>query len=162
MGGDFSQLNADFPGAINYVWVPNSTLSELNISNPVATPIETSTYIVTAFLPNGCKRSGPVTVRVVPPPCDEPFVFFPTGFSPNGDGENDILKLEASVAPESLYWAIYNRWGERIFETSSFDAFWDGTYKGQALPAETYGYLLRVVCAGGQELFKKGNVTLLR
>lgn len=162
VSGDSSQLNASFPGATQYSWSPSGSLNDPNIANPLAFPLETTTYFVTATLPNGCKRSGPVTVRIVPPPCDETTVFFPTGFSPNGDGENDALKLEASVVPESLYWAIYNRWGERIFETTQLDAFWDGSFNGQQQPAETYGYLLRVVCAGGQELFKKGNVTLLR
>jgi gliding motility-associated-like protein len=153
---------ADFPGAIGYSWTASGSLSDLNIPNPVATPLTTTTYTVTALLPNGCKRFGNVTVQVVPPPCDEPFVFFPTGFSPNGDGENDILKLEASVLPAELYWAIFNRWGEMIFETTSFDAFWDGTYQGKAQPAETYGYLLRVTCADGSKLIRKGNITLLR
>jgi len=160
--GDVSQLNADFPGATAYIWSASGSLSNVNIFNPLASPIQTSTYSVTATLPNGCKRAGEVTVRVVLPPCDEPFVFFPTGFSPNGDGENDALKLEASLEPEDLYWAIYNRWGEKIFETTKLADAWDGTYKGQEQPAETYGYLLRVVCVGGQKLFRKGNVTLLR
>lgn len=162
MAGDESQLMANFPGAVGYSWAPSGSLSDINIPNPVASPLTTTTYTVTALLPNGCKRFGNVTVQVVPPPCDEPFVFFPTGFSPNGDGENDILKLEASVLPAELYWVIFNRWGEKIFETTSFDAFWDGSYQGKAQPAETYGYLLRVTCADGSKLVRKGNVTLLR
>ena len=162
IAGNTSQLNADIPGAVSYTWAPVGNLSNPNIANPLTSPLETTTYMVTAVLPNGCQRSGEVTVRVIPPPCDEPFVFFPTGFSPNGDGENDALSLEASIEPDELYWAIYNRWGEKIFETSAFGAAWDGTFRGQEQPAETYGYVLRVVCAGGQELFKKGKVTLLR
>ena len=162
MAGETSQLNVDFPGAISYAWQLAEGLSALDISNPTATPSATTTYTVTAFLPNGCKRTGQVTVKVIPPPCDEPFVFFPTGFSPNGDGENDFLKLEASVVPAELYWAVFNRWGEKIFETSNLDDTWDGTYQGKDQPAETYGYLLRVICLDGQELIKKGNVSLLR
>jgi gliding motility-associated-like protein len=162
MAGENVQLSGGFPGAVAYSWVPAESLSDSNIFNPVASPIETTTYTVTALLPNGCKRQGKVTVQVNPPPCDEPFVFFPTGFSPNGDGENDALKLEVSVEPAELYWAVFNRWGEKIFEATQLDNAWDGTYQGQAQPAETYGYLLRVVCADGQELLKQGNVTLLR
>jgi gliding motility-associated-like protein len=161
--GESAQLSADFPGAVSYVWQSEASLSALDIPNPLASPLETTTYTVTALLPNGCLRSGQVTVRIVLPPCDEPLVFFPTGFSPNGDGENDALKLEASIAPASVYWAIFNRWGEKIFEASNLDDAWDGTWNGQAQPAETYGYVLRVVCVDGQDpLFKKGNVTLLR
>ncbi|MFN0034910.1 MAG: gliding motility-associated C-terminal domain-containing protein [Saprospiraceae bacterium] len=162
MAGEVSQLSADFPDVVSYTWLPSANLSDPNIPNPVASPLLTTEYSVTALLPNGCQRQGAVTVRVVPPPCDEPFVFFPTGFSPNGDGENDALKLESSVAPSEVYWAIFNRWGEKVFEANNVEAAWDGTFRGQEQPAETYGYLLRVVCFGGQELFKKGNVTLLR
>lgn len=162
MAGDSAQLSADFPGAIAYTWAPVEHLSQPDIFNPVAAPTETTTYTVTALLPNGCTRSASVTLRVIPPPCDEPFVFFPTAFSPNGDGENDALKLEASVAPQMLYWAIFNRWGEKIFETTNWEDAWDGSYRGQPQPAETYGYLLQVVCLGGQSLLRKGNVTLLR
>ncbi len=162
VSGDSSQLNANFPGAVSYSWEASTSLSDLNIPNPMANPLQTTTYTVTALLANGCQRSGEVTVRVVPPACAEPFVFFPTAFSPNGDGENDVLKLETSAPPESVYWAIFNRWGEKIFDASNVNDAWDGTFQGKAQPAETYGYLLRVVCAGGRELFKKGNVTLLR
>lgn len=160
--GGSSQLEANLPGALNYAWMPSTHLSDSSIFNPIATPLLTTTYTATVWLPNGCKRYGEVTVRVAPLPCEEPFVFFPTGFSPNGDGENDVLKLEASAEPIDLYWAVYNRWGEKLFETRKLDDSWDGRYNGQEQPAETYGYLLRVVCVGGQELFKKGNVTLLR
>ncbi len=162
LAGDSSQLDADFPDAVTYSWQPTISLSDPTIANPVAKPLQTTTYTVTVLLPNGCQRFGSVTVRVNPPPCEEPFVFFPTGFSPNGDGENDALKLEARLVPTELYWAIYNRWGEKVYETTNLDDSWDGTFRGQEQPTETYGYVLRVVCAGGNTLFKKGNVTLIR
>lgn len=163
MSGDTSQLLANLPGAVSYNWVANNTLSALTIADPLAFPPETSTYTVTALLPNGCRKTGSVTVRVPPPICAEPLIFFPTGFSPNGDGENDVLQMESSLVITKVYWAVYNRWGERIFEADSLDDFWDGMYKGQPQPAETYGFFLRVQCEEGQpEFIKKGNVTLLR
>jgi gliding motility-associated-like protein len=71
--------------------------------------------------------------------------------------------LESSLTISSVYWAVFNRWGEKIFEANQLTDTWDGAYKGQAQPAETYGYYLRVVCGEGQPVyFKKGNVTLLR
>lgn len=159
--GESSQLSADFPGATMYSWQPADSLSDVNIFNPTADPLKTTTYIVTATLPNGCAKTGPVTLFVIPPACDEPFVFFPTGFSPNGDGQNDVLKMESNIVAE-VYWTVFNRWGEKLFEANSLDDAWDGTFRGQAQPAETYGYYLRVRCTDGEETFKKGNVTLLR
>lgn len=159
--GGSSQLQASFPGAIGFVWEPAGTLSDPNISDPVATPTDSTTYMVTALLSSGCDLRATVSVAVLYPKCDEPFVFFPTAFSPNGDDENDVLKLESTFLKE-MYWAVYNRWGQKMFEAYDPNAGWDGTFQGLPQPAETYGYYLRVRCANGQELIKKGNVTLLR
>jgi gliding motility-associated-like protein len=159
--GESSQLNADYPGATSYIWSPAATLSNPEISNPVATPKDTIVYTVHATLPDGCTQTGMIELLVVFPSCAEPYVFFPTAFSPNGDGENDILKLECKYSQE-IYWVVYNRWGEQMFEAHALSDFWDGTYKGKAMPAETYGYYLRVKCVDGTVWTKKGNVTLLR
>jgi len=159
--GESSQLEATFPGATDFNWTPAGTLSNAFIYNPVATPTDTTTYTVNIPLSSGCEVFGTITLFVLFPFCDEPFVFFPTGFSPNGDGENETLKLESKFATE-VYWVIYNRWGEKIFEADSIDDAWDGTYHGKPQPAETYGYYLRIKCVDGQERIKKGNVTLLR
>ncbi|MEZ4939395.1 MAG: gliding motility-associated C-terminal domain-containing protein [Saprospiraceae bacterium] len=159
--GGSSQLEALFFGPGTVSWTPAGSLSNANIANPVAQPNSTTTYTARVVLPGGCVLERDVTVTVLFPNCEEPFVFFPTGFSPNGDGENDVLKPESLVI-EELYWAVYNRWGEKVFETNNPDAAWDGTYKGEPQPAETYGYYLQVRCLGGVESARKGNVTLLR
>lgn len=159
--GQSSQLEALFPGNITIAWSPPDDLSNPNIANPVASPNRTTTYKATAKVSSGCIIERDVTIVVLSPFCDDAYVFFPTGFSPNGDGENDALRLESRFA-EQAYWAIYNRWGQKIFETDQLDGAWDGTFKGEPQPAETYGYYLRAICPGGTELVRKGNVTLLR
>lgn len=159
--GETSQLNAKIPGATGFVWQPPGSLSDPNIANPVASPLVTTDYVVMVSVSGTCTLLDTVRVVVRSIICEEPFVFFPTGFSPNGDGENDELKLESDVATE-VYWVIYNRWGEQVFEADSLDDAWDGTFRGQPQPAETYGYYLRVGCIGGEVFEKKGNVTLLR
>ncbi|TNE59027.1 MAG: T9SS type B sorting domain-containing protein [Bacteroidetes bacterium] len=159
--GGTSQLEATFVGNGTISWEPAGSLSNSGIVNPVAQPNTTTTYTATISLDGGCVVERDVTVTVLFPSCEEPFLFFPTGFSPNGDGENDILKLESRFV-EEVYWVVYNRWGEKVFETNDPDGAWDGTYKGQPQPAETYGFYLRVRCLGGTQTEKKGNVTLLR
>lgn len=156
-----SQLSASLPGALSYSWEPAASLDDAGVANPMAMPEDTTTYTVTASLSSGCKVRGSITLFVLQPFCDEPYLFFPTGFSPNGDGENDALKLEGLFIEEA-YWVIYNRWGEKVFEAFSAAEAWDGSYKGKPAPAETYGYYLRVRCSDGQETQKKGNITLLR
>ncbi|MDX1910624.1 MAG: gliding motility-associated C-terminal domain-containing protein [Saprospiraceae bacterium] len=163
MAGESAQLNAELPGAEQFVWSPGENLSDPTISNPVATPPKTTTFTVIASFANGCSRADTVLLRVIPPPCDEPYLFFPTGFSPNGDGENDVLQLESNIELIEVYWAVYNRWGEKVFEANRLSDAWDGAYRGQEQPMETYGYVLRVLCSDGQPaLIRQGNVTLLR
>jgi gliding motility-associated-like protein len=160
--GESSQLLATFPLSTGQVvWAADPTLSATNIPNPVATPTVTTTYTVQVATISGCIPEATVTVRVLNPLCEEPFVFFPTGFSPNNDGENDILRLEGRNVIE-VYWVIYNRWGEKVFETTDLNGFWDGSYKGQPQPNETYGYYLRALCPNEKQFERKGNVTLFR
>jgi gliding motility-associated-like protein len=157
------QLMAQVPQDINgaFLWSPSAGLSDPQVFNPIA-KIETSTaFYVTVTLENGCQLRGSVFVNVLPQLCDENFVFFPTGFSPNGDGENDQLRLESNYVQE-VYWAVFNRWGERVFEADELTDAWDGTFRGQPQAAETYAFYLRVVCIGGEIFTRKGNVTLLR
>ncbi len=90
-----------------------------------------------------------------------PLADVPTGFSPNGDGSNDILYVRGA-AIATLDFRVYNRWGEMVFETKDQSIGWDGTYKGQPQPIDAYAYILNVSFVDGTSLQKKGNVTLLR
>jgi gliding motility-associated-like protein len=159
--GEQSQLNAIYPGRARFIWSPPTGLSATNIPDPVATPDDSITYTVRAILGDNCETQAQVTLRVLNPVCDQPFVFFPTGFSPNGDGENDVLQVEGRFLSE-VYWVVYNRWGEKVFEANSAADAWDGRYKGEPQPPQAYGYYLRYVCPDGTVTTKKGNVTLLR
>ena len=159
--GETAQLTALYTGNDLISWDPVDGLSNPASRAPLASPDKTTTYTARFRLSSGCILDRSVTLVVLSPFCDEPFVFFPTAFSPNGDGENDALQLETRYATQ-VYWAIYNRWGQKIFETDQLDGAWDGTFKGEPQPVETYGYYLRVTCPGGQERAWKGNVTLLR
>lgn len=159
--GQSSQLNASFNVGTDFVWQPAGSLSNPNIANPIATPDTTTDYIVEVPISHTCIFYDTVRVVVRSVICDEPYIFFPTGFSPNGDGVNDELKLESDVTTD-VNWVIYNRWGEKVFEANSLSDTWDGTFRGQDQPAESYGYYLRVGCIDGETFEKKGNVTLLR
>ncbi|HMV14563.1 MAG TPA: gliding motility-associated C-terminal domain-containing protein, partial [Chitinophagales bacterium] len=57
---------------------------------------------------------------------------------------------------------IFNRWSEKIFETSDKDICWDGTYKGEAVQSDSYVYLLSFTCYNEERLSKKGTVSVLR
>lgn len=131
------------------------------IFNPFANPTETTTYEVLARNAAGCEALALVTVTVVQLACEEPFIFIPNAFTPNGDGVNDVFFIRGNNFDE-LYLAIFNRWGQRIFESNSADIGWDGTFDGAPLPPDVYGYYAEVRCFDGRIFVKKGNLTLIR
>jgi gliding motility-associated-like protein len=85
----------------------------------------------------------------------------PTGFSPNGDGSNDILYVRGGGI-EVMNLKIFNRWGEKVFESSSLGQGWDGTFKGKPQEVDAYAFVLTATFIDGSSATKKGNVTLLR
>jgi gliding motility-associated-like protein len=160
--GESSQLtllpqDRDF----SYQWTPSSTLNNITIFNPIATPEVTTTYTVEVEDENGCVASRSVTVIVYDPLCIDPYIFLPSAFSPNGDGTNDVLYLLGKYV-EEMHLVIYNRWGQKVFESFKQTEGWDGTFKGELLSPDVYGFYLTVKCIDGEEYFKKGNISLLR
>lgn len=85
----------------------------------------------------------------------------PSGFSPNGDGENDVLYVRGYNI-QKIHLQIYNRWGQMVFESFNVEDGWDGTFQGIEQPMEVYGYVLKVQFMDGNEQDLQGNVTLLR
>ncbi|RYE25619.1 MAG: PKD domain-containing protein [Sphingobacteriales bacterium] len=95
-----------------------------------------------------------------------PLVDVPTGFTPDGDGKNDIFYVRgAAVEKASL--KVYNRFGEKIFEVNNVPANnpaygWDGSFKGKPQEMETYAFVLSGMFVDGTSFYKKGNIALIR
>ncbi|MES2798446.1 MAG: CotH kinase family protein [Bacteroidota bacterium] len=91
-------------------------------------------------------------------------VKFPTAFSPNGEGnsanETFILYVGKDVA--SFSFSLYDRWGNRIIETSDRNFVWDGSYKGEPCNAGIYAYMLDIIYIDGTKATRTGNITLIR
>ncbi|NUO00394.1 MAG: gliding motility-associated C-terminal domain-containing protein [Saprospiraceae bacterium] len=155
------QLEATQDDGYLYYWEPSATLNANDIFNPTATPLETTTYTLTIRDASGCINQRSVTIVVFNPECREPFIFVPNAFTPDGDGLNEVLYVRGAAIDE-VFFAIYNRWGEKVFESNSKSVGWDGTFKGKMLTPDVYGYYLEVRCFNGETYFKKGNVTLIR
>ncbi|GJM31344.1 MAG: hypothetical protein DHS20C18_03450 [Saprospiraceae bacterium] len=159
--GESTQLIATENLDFIYNWMPEGSLSDPNIFNPLASPEETTTYTLIVTQGNGCGNQALVTITVLNPNCTEPHIFIPNGFTPNGDGLNDELEVFGNSIDE-MYLVIYNRWGQQVFEAHSQAEKWDGTFEGKALSPDVFGYYLRVNCFNGEEFFKKGNITLIK
>ncbi len=85
----------------------------------------------------------------------------PTAFTPNGDGVNDVLYARGS-AVTTMNLVIYNRWGQKVFETNSLERGWDGVYKGKQQEIDNYAYILTASFIDGTTIIKKGNINLIR
>ena len=159
--GTATQLSATFQNDFSYAWAADSTLSSDSIFNPVASPRNTTVYYLTVTDAYGCVTADSVIIFVHEALCEEPHVFVPNAFTPDGDGYNDVIFVQGAVITD-IYFVIYNRWGEQVFETNVLYKGWDGTFKNVDCPPDVYGYYMKCRCLDGNELTKKGNITLLR
>jgi len=161
--GDSVQLNVT--GGTSYAWSPSSSLNCNNCSNPVATPSETTTYIVSGSDSNGCEGTDTVVVNVNSQSAGCGTVYVPTVFSPKGSGNIDNQKVCVyGNCIAELSFSVYNRWGEMIFKSNNTDLTdcWEGTYKGKALDSGVYAYQLLVKLTNGELIVQSGNITLIR
>ena len=149
------------PSNLYYQWTPAETVSEPNKQNTQAKPTKTTIYTLTAN--DGVCVSSDTTIVLVTENwvCDFPFVFVPNAFSPNNDTENDVLYVRGHPITK-IEFRIFNRWGEKVFESFDVANGWDGTYKGKLLEPDVYDYYLLVECSGGLTNQLQGNITLLR
>ena len=148
------------PSGYSYAWLPLDAVEAPTSRVTGAVVDQTRTY--TAIVSDGfCDVAKEVTVKTYEFICGDVYIFVPNAFSPNGDGENDILFVRGQNL-EEIQLKVFDRWGELIFETTEQDMGWDGTYKGRPVDPDVYVYHLKVICFDEQENLIKGNVTVLR
>ncbi|MDH3650034.1 MAG: gliding motility-associated C-terminal domain-containing protein, partial [Saprospiraceae bacterium] len=163
--GEETTLIATQEEGATYQWTPSDIVQNPNASTTIATPPQSTTFTVDITDMNGCSTSIDVPVEVIMIMCEPPTIFLPNAFSPNGDGANDVWQLRHPeinrdyILEMDLF--VYNRWGQLVFESHSPDMGWDGTFKGELLSPDVYGYYLRIVCVDGDSFSDKGNVSLL-
>lgn len=159
--GGSTILHAITDSSLTIIWSPAGSLNNAGSFNPVAAPETTTTYTLTIVDSSGCPRTTTITIYVLSMKCNTDLVFVPNTFTPNGDGQNDVLFVRSNSVQE-LYFAVYNRWGQMVFETNDINIGWDGTYKGMKADPAVFAWYLRAKCYNGDEIKKKGNTTLIR
>jgi len=151
-----SELNAT--GASSYLWTPSNTLNNASIAAPIANPTVNTTYTVIGIDNNGCENSAAIEVKVSD---KERGYYVPNSFTPNGDGLNDCFGVKQWGNVADLYFIIYNRWGEKVFETRNVNICWDGLQKGSPADPGNYVYYITSKSLCGDQV-RKGNVLLIR
>ncbi len=143
-------------GGDNYSWSPSNGLSCDTCPNPFASPSHNTTYTLTITSDSGCAATGTVTIDVS---CGE--VFIPNVFSPNQTGYNNILYVRGQCIAQ-MDFCVFDRWGNKVFESQNPNQGWDGTFKGQPMSMATYMWFVKATLIDGTSIEKKGNVTLVR
>ena len=147
-------------GLLSYSWSPITGLS--NAENQQTNAVIDETIIYTLTVSDGiCTRSDTTEVKVYEIICEDPYVFIPNAFSPNGDNNNDVLYVRGLFI-EKMIFRVFDRWGEMVFESEDPAIGWDGTFRGKKLDPDVYDYYLDVTCTGGLKSITKGNVTLMK
>lgn len=147
-------------GGGSYLWSNGAIDSVITVSPPV-----TTVYCVTVSNGN-CMDTACVTVFVEPKDCGyaDDQLFIPDAFSPNGDGKNDKLGIyypDISCINE-LVFIVYDRWGEKVFEATDISVLWDGIYKGKPMNSAVFVYYMKINFISGNEVVRKGNISLIR
>ena len=158
MYGNSVQLYCD--SEFVYAWTPDDgSLNNPNINNPIATPSVTTTYTVYGMDKYGCRDTAQVTIFVDSSATEH----VPTGFTPNGDGLNDVFRFNGGKFQKLVEMRIFDRWGTEVFYSNSREVGWDGTYKG--VPADMGVYFYTVILARpghATNQVYKGEITLIR
>ncbi|MFI5171462.1 MAG: choice-of-anchor L domain-containing protein [Chitinophagales bacterium] len=154
--GETATLDAS--GGVAYSWSPTDGLSDPNDPNTLANPLATTTYTVTVTTAIGCEFIDQMTVFV----SDDAMVGVPTAFSPNSDGVNDGFTIIVRGQLTAFTLQLYNRWGEKIFESNDFTNSWNGDFEGDIQPMGAYVYLLNYTDMNGVSFTQQGNFTLVR
>jgi gliding motility-associated-like protein len=117
--------------------------------------------VLVAYAQDGCTDTAVVVVKVN----DQLIIYVPNAFTPDGDRLNDVFLpiLTAGYKPGTYEFAIYNRWGERIFYTEDENEGWDGTYLGNDVQIGTYTYSIKFKDSMSNKVYTfNGRVSLIR
>lgn len=161
--GDSMQVSLNLDGrpnlnSVQYRWFPIHGLSCSDCAEPVISTVYPTTYTVTVTENGyGCEAEATITVNVSEP---DP-IFVPNIFTPNGDGFNDYVWVFGNDL-EQIEFQIYDRWGEKVFETVDQEIGWDGTFRGKPARPGVYTWSLNGLYIDGTNFREAGTVTLYR
>ena len=143
-------------GEAEFSWSPDYNITCTNCPNPLVRPFENTVYTVT--VKDQCtEQAVTFDVEVI----KDYTLVVPDAFTPNNDGNNDILYVRGKKIKELIEFKIYNRWGNLIFNTDDINTGWDGYYEGRKQKTDTYTYFVRALTIYDYEVFIKGTFLLI-
>ncbi len=153
-------LKVVIPNGLTVNWYKNGTLIN-NYSKDTLRVNEAAEFTVKFMNTSGCLSlvSNKIITEIG---CNNTNIYVPDVFTPNGDGINDVVKAVCVGIAKFKFFKIYNRWGNILFETSDESKGWDGRFRGQIQPADSYIWLVEGVDTNGKEIRKTGTLNLIK
>lgn len=148
-------------GAVLYSWLPVDKFVDPTLQRPTTLPIQEPGYFyVTGIDQFGCRDTAEIYLNVKFP--YDPVM--PNAFTPNGDGKNDVFKIPNGQYQKVQRFEVYNRWGQRVFNTTDPMIGWNGTDENNSNPCEqgVYMYVITIELPNKEVRTYKGDVTLMR
>lgn len=144
--------------AASIMWSPTTALTTSTSLTTTASPTSTTVYTLTATNALGCSASDDVQIIIVPY-C----VKVKNAFSPNGDGQNDLWQVyEDYGCLKNISLHIFNRYGNKVFESRDYRNNWNGMYGGKPVPDGTYYAVINFTLFTGRVVTVKTDLTILR
>ena len=136
--GQSVQLNGSLAGdnISSYYWTPTTGLDNPNAIAPNASPKDDITYTLNVVSQTCGTATSTVSVRVYKK------ITIPNAFTPNNDGINDLWNIDALITYPSCLVSIFDRNGQKVYQSTGYPKSWDGTRNGSPLPAGTYYYII--------------------
>lgn len=149
----FSSRTTAVAGFSSYHWNTNATPSVITITDP-------GEYWLEVMNDKGCRGQDTIMIALKPG-CLKGF-YMPTGFTPNNDGKNDVLKPYIGGIVKQYKLTIYNRWGQVVFETSDYTKGWDGKFNGMLQDGNVFTWICAYQLEGEKPQLGKGTFVLIR
>lgn len=146
------------PVGTSALWTPATFLDNAASFKPVFTGDAEKTYTIKLTSAAGCITVDTQVVKIN----KSIVIYVPNAFTPNSDSRNDVLKPFMIGIKELVYFKIFNRWGEMIYETKSMNEGWDGRYKGAPVQSHALVWMLQGIGADDKIYNAKGSTVLIR
>jgi len=152
-------LQARTSFGVSYEWSPTVYWStSYLIANPTVMLDKETLFNIKITAASSCVTVDTLQVRIF----KKKTVYVPNTFTPNGDGVNDVFRINPVGIRDLRYFRIYNQWGTLVFETSNLSVGWDGNFKGVKQPLATYTWVIDAVDINAQPIRESGSITLIR
>jgi gliding motility-associated-like protein len=115
--------------------------------------------VVTASTPLGCSASDDIVVRIFK---TLPSIFVPSGFTPNGDGLNDVIRPVLAGIRQLDYFRVFNRYGQLVFETKEQGKGWNGNIQGNNQSTNAFVYQCQAIDYLGKTIKQSGTFVLIK